>query len=313
LNKLPLVSVLIPMYNAENYIEPALESIQNQTYPNLEIICINDGSNDATFSIVENKAKLDSRIKLHSHEHKRIVYTLNRLIDLSHGKYLARMDADDISRLDRIEKQVNYMESNPDIVASGGVIEEFDERGVLQTISYHTRHEALLFRQLRGIAIPHSTAILRHSVLLNNNIRYNEKFTNTCEDYKLVFDLSQVGKLGNIPDVLLAYRRYPGQTTSRYLEKRKKHFSEIKADIYKFLCRKYALNPAIDNPGEWRRKIPRNHDAIWTLLWYTVTRNTNLTKLKKLRLVLFTHLRLTAKPRLIYYIFFRNNFERQPS
>jgi len=311
LHKSPLVSVLIPMYNAENYIEPALESIQNQTYPNLEIICINDGSNDATFSIVESKAKLDSRIKLHSHEHRGNACSRNKSIELSRGKYLAIMDADDISRLDRIEKQVNYMESNPDIVASSGNVEEFDEQGVFQTLTRPTNPEVLEFRQLRGIPIWHPTAIFRHSVLLNNNIRYSEKFTNTCEDYKLVFDLSQVGKLGNIPDVLLAYRRYPGQTISRYLEKRKKHVSEIKAEIYKFLCRKYALNPAIDNPGEWRRKIPRNHDAIWTFLWYTVTRNTNLTKLKKLRLVLFTHLRLTAKPRLIYYIF-KDSFRGQP-
>ena len=312
MNKLPLVSVLIPMYNAENYIEPALESIQNQTYPNLEIICINDGSNDATFSIVESKAKLDSRIKLHSHEHKGIVYTLNRLIDLSHGKYLARMDADDISRLDRIEKQVNYMESNPDIVASGGNVEEFDERGVLQTSSKHTRHEVLLFRQLHAIAICHPTAILRHSVLLNNNIRYNEKYP-YIEDNKLFFDLSQVGRLGNLPDILLAYRRHPDRTSVKHHETLARLLPGLHAEIYESLCRKYALNPAIDNPGEWRRKIPRNHDAIWIFLWYTVTRNTDLTKLKKLRLVLFTHLRLTAKPRLIYYIFFRNNFERQPS
>ena len=311
MSKHPLVSVLMPMYNAENTVESALESIQKQSYQNLEIICINDGSDDATLSIVERIARLDSRIKLHNHEHRGIVHTLNKTIELAHGKYLARMDADDISRLDRIEKQVGYMESNPDIVASGGTIEIFDESGILQTVSHHLKPEGLRYRLLFNWPIAHSTAIIRRDALLNNKIRYSEKHT-YVEDLKLFFDLSQVGKLGNLPDVLLAYRRHATQTTAKHKDRLNKLLHELKDDIYRSLCGKYALNPASDNPREWRSKIPRNHDAIWTLLWYTVTHNTDLTKLKKLSLVLFTHLRLTAKPRLIFHIF-KDSFRQRSS
>ena len=300
------------MYNVERFVESALESIQKQSYPNLEIICVNDGSDDATAFIVERRAKLDRRIKLHNHEHNRgIVYACNKLIELAHGKYLARMDADDISRLDRIKKQVRYMELNPDIVASSGAIELFDERGVFDIFRRNADHKVLEFRQLRGIPIGHGAAIIHRSVLLSNNIRYNEKFYSS-EDYNLFFNLSQVGRLGNLPDVLLAYRRHAAQTSVKYKEQTKRNDVEIRANIYKFLCEKYALNPASDNPKEWRRKIPRDHDAIWPFLWYTITHNTNLTKLKKLRLVLFTHLRLTAKPRLIFYIF-KDSFRRRSS
>ena len=313
MSELPLVSVLIPMYNVERFVESALESIQKQSYPNLEIICVNDGSDDATALIVERRAKLDRRIKLHNHEHNRgIVYACNKLIELAHGKYLARMDADDISRLDRIEKQVRYMELNPDIVASGGANESLDERGVFDIARPHADHEVLEFRQLRGVPICHPAAIIRRSVLLSNNIKYNEKFLYGSEDYNLWFDLSQVGRLGNLPDVLLAYRYHAAQTTVKYKEQIKRNNVGIRANIYKFLCEKYTLNPASDNPKEWRRKIPRDHDAIWPFLWYTITQKTNLTKLKKLKLVLFTHLRLTAKPKLIYYIF-KDSFRRRSS
>jgi len=294
------------MYNAEKTIESALESIQKQTYSNLEIFCVNDGSNDETLSIVERRAKLDKRIKPYSHEHRGVVYTRNKAIELSQSKYLALMDADDISFLDRIEKQVRYMESNPDIIASGGALVEFDESGVLKVVTRRVLdHTIMLFYQLRNIPIWNPTAIIRRAALLDNDIRYVEKYA-YAEDVKLFFDLSRVGKLGNIPDVLLAYRRHTTQISTKHREHQRKRNHELRADIYKFLCKKYALNPARGSPREWRRKIPRDHEAIWPFLWHTITRNEDLSKLKKLRLVLFTHLRLTAKPRLIYYIFFKN-------
>jgi len=308
LSRTPLVSVIIPMYNVEKVIGLTLESIQKQTYSNLEIICANDGSDDATLSIVERRAKLDKRIKPYSHEHRGIVYALNKAIKLSQGKYLARMDADDIAFLDRIEKQVRYMESNPDIIASGGALVEFDESGVLKIVARRPLdHAVMLFYQLRNIPIWNPTSIIRRRVLMENNISTDENFP-LIEDYKFFFDLSRVGRLGNLPDILHAYRRHTTQTSTKYGEQRAKLAFEFKADIYKFLCEKYALNPVRDKPREWRRKIPRDHDAIWPFLWHTITRNEDLAKLKKLRLVLFTHLRLTAKPRLIYYIFFRKGY-----
>jgi len=293
------------MYNAEKTIESALESIQKQTYSNLEIFCINDGSDDETLSIVERRAKVDKRIKPYSHEHRGVVYARNKAIELSQGKYLAMMDADDISFLDRIEKQVNYMESNPDIIASGGSFVEFDENGVFRKFTPHCNLESLRYRVLSILPVSNGTSIIRRTVLLDNNIRFIEGYT-YAEDRKFFFDLSRVGKLGNIPEVLLAYRRHATQSSTKHREQQKKKELEIRAEIFKSMCEEHALNPESDRPRDWRRKVPRNHDAIWVLLWYIVTYNKKLTKLKKLQMVLFTHLRLTAKPRLIYHIFFKN-------
>ena len=99
-----LVSVIIPVYNVEKYVKEAIQSIQNQTYINLEIIVIDDGSSDKTYTIVEELARNDERIKLYKNEKNlKIVKTLNRALSLANGENIARMDGDDISALDRIE------------------------------------------------------------------------------------------------------------------------------------------------------------------------------------------------------------------
>ena len=97
----PLVSVIIPCYNAEKYVESAIRSIMNQTYKNLEIIITDDCSTDDTLEILQKLAKEDSRIKLYKNEtNLKIVKTLNNMISQANGKYIARMDADDISLLE---------------------------------------------------------------------------------------------------------------------------------------------------------------------------------------------------------------------
>lgn len=99
------VSVLIPVFNVEKYIKDSVQSIRNQTYKNIEIIVIDDGSTDDTFGVVAKIAESDKRIKLFKNEKNiGIVKTLNRALELSTGEYIARMDGDDISELDRIEK-----------------------------------------------------------------------------------------------------------------------------------------------------------------------------------------------------------------
>ena len=110
-----LVSVIIPVYNVEKFAEQAIVSIIKQTYKHLEIIVIDDGSSDNTYKIVADLATQDSRIRLYKNERNlKIVKTLNRALSLAQGEYIARMDGDDISALDRIEKQVAFLESNPD-------------------------------------------------------------------------------------------------------------------------------------------------------------------------------------------------------
>lgn len=109
-----LVSVLIPVYNVEKYVEEAIRSIQVQTYRKIEIVVVDDGSTDNTYEIVKKMASEDSRIKLlKNKKNSRIVKTLNKALGNSSGEYIARMDGDDISAPDRIERKVKFLEENP--------------------------------------------------------------------------------------------------------------------------------------------------------------------------------------------------------
>ena len=111
--KNPLVSILMPVYNSEKYLREAIKSILNQTFTNFELIIINDGSTDNSLKII--KSFKDNRIKIIKNKgNLGLIKTLNKGIDLAQGKYIARMDADDIAMPKRLEKQIAFFNENPD-------------------------------------------------------------------------------------------------------------------------------------------------------------------------------------------------------
>lgn len=123
----PLISIVIPVYNAERFIEKAIESICNQSYKNIEIIVIDDGSIDESLQII--KSIRDDRIRIISRENRGLIASLNEGINLSRGSYIARMDADDISSPIRIEQQVKYFEHHIDCGVLFTGLEYIDENG----------------------------------------------------------------------------------------------------------------------------------------------------------------------------------------
>jgi len=126
----PLVSVIIPTYNIERYIEEALQSILNQTYKNIEVVVVDDCSTDNTLKILEDIQKTDHRIKVYkNNQNLKISKTLNKAITYSSGKYIARMDGDDISLPLRLEKQVNFLEQNDEYGLCGTHLIKIDEDG----------------------------------------------------------------------------------------------------------------------------------------------------------------------------------------
>lgn len=130
LSKTALVSVIIPTYNVEKYIQEAIHSVQTQIYRNIEIIVVDDCSTDGTYDILQKLARLDSRIKLYRNtKNSKIVYSLNKALSYSSGEYIARMDGDDIATPDKIEKQVQYLKDNPHIDLVGVSIVGIDEDG----------------------------------------------------------------------------------------------------------------------------------------------------------------------------------------
>jgi glycosyltransferase involved in cell wall biosynthesis len=131
----PLISVLIPTYNVEEYITEAINSILNQTYERLEVVIVDDGSTDRTYEILESIALKDNRIQLYRNkENQRIVNTLNTAIKYSKGDYIARMDGDDISDPKRLEQQLLFLLKNKDVALVASNVVVIDEQG--NTIQY---------------------------------------------------------------------------------------------------------------------------------------------------------------------------------
>lgn len=215
----PLVSVIIPCYNAVKYIEKSVESIITQSYKNLEILIIDDCSNDGSYQILEKLQKQDNRIKLYRNENNlKIVATLNKLVLLSSGKYIARMDADDISLNTRIEKQVDFLEKNPDYGLCGTSIYRVDEDGKkIGATKFPIKAEDNRFFIRFFPTLCHPTVMARADILKNN--LYAEEF-NYAEDYELWTRLiSKRGiNIGNLSEKLFKYRIFSNQVSQSHKE-----------------------------------------------------------------------------------------------
>ncbi len=210
----PLVSVVIPLYNAEEYIEEALQSILNQTYENLEIIVSNDGSTDNSVQLVRRYS--DNRIKIVGGERNEgISAALNKGVLAAEGKYVAIMDADDWSYPDRIEKQVKLMEGNPEIILCSGDMDMCD--GALKykrTRKYPETDEEIRRVLLKYDPIVHAASMWRREAMLKTSL-YPLYVRNTCHDYSLIFEIAKYGKFQNIPSSLIKVRIRDNSITGR--------------------------------------------------------------------------------------------------
>lgn len=227
INKKPLVSVLMPVYNAERYVAEAIESILNQTYRYFEFIIINDGSTDFSEKIIQGYD--DSRIVyVRNKSNLRLVATLNEGIRMASGKYIMRMDADDISVNDRMEQQVKFMELHPNVGVCGSFLYVFGET-IKPFLSIRPEHdEDIRSSMLVNNPLGHPNVMIRKSVLVNNDIWYDEKYYR-MEDWGLWVSLMPYCEFYNIQKPLLRYR-YVETSESRINKKDSKHL-EISANL----------------------------------------------------------------------------------
>lgn len=158
-----LVSVIIPTYNVQDFIEQAVGSIINQTYKNIEIIIVDDCSSDKTFEKLKKLAKQDSRIKLLRNDtNLKICKTLNKALKESKGEYIVRMDGDDISDKARIEKQIEYLEKNQEIHLVGNSVKNIDEKNnIFSTTKYYSDFKKLKKLARYGTPVLHIWAARR--------------------------------------------------------------------------------------------------------------------------------------------------------
>lgn len=239
-----LVTVFIPMYNSETYIKETLESIINQTYTNIEILIIDDGSTDRSVEII-NEFK-DKRIRLLKNEsNKGIPYTRNRGLKNAKGKYIAIMDADDISIKDRIEKQVNYLENNHniDVVASNiqcltnSKIKNFIYE-INSVFKKGLNEKQVECSMLFSSPIANPSSMIRKETIEKLNLSYDEECF-VAQDYNFWADMILRNcKLVVMKDILLKYRTgHMNITKSSSLNKknmRKNIIFNIKDKILKY-------------------------------------------------------------------------------
>ncbi|EAK5529866.1 glycosyltransferase [Campylobacter lari] len=244
----PLVSVIMPAFNRENYVSFAIESILNQSYLNFEFIIIDDCSTDSTYSIIQEYAKNDNRIVvLRNERNKGIVYSLNSCIEICKGKYIARMDDDDVSLPERIERQVDIMEENSDITVVGSYFKPIGEDENIDFFGNWVNvceYDMIGLKMMFECPICHPTVMIRAEFLKNYNLAYSYKYQ-YAEDYKLWADIIQKGgKIINIPEILLLYRISNSSISRNKLtSKLQQHNSKLIAQHY----RQFVLGNAAKN------------------------------------------------------------------
>ncbi|MDN5283941.1 MAG: hyaD 1 [Mucilaginibacter sp.] len=224
---MPHLTVLIPTYNCGKYIEECIISVINQKYTDYELIIIDDGSNDNTEEIVNNIN--DKRIAyLKNPVNMGIVATLNRGLDIAKGKYIARMDADDIMLGNRLGDQVDFLDQNADYGMVGGWYQIIDENGaLLKTLETSSDAEFLKLGLLFRNQFAHPSVTMRTD--LARKLRYDQNYI-YCEDHDLWIRFAEVSKVMNLPRLYLTYRWY-GNNTCHIKQK------ELKLSVLKLLGR----------------------------------------------------------------------------
>jgi glycosyltransferase involved in cell wall biosynthesis len=231
----PLVSILLPVYNCEGYIVPCIESLLTQTYPHFELLIINDGSTDNTQNLIET-FKDDRIIYVKNKQNNGLIYTLNKGIQLAKGKYIARMDGDDIALASRLEMQVNYMESFDRVAVLATVITCIDTDGKLSPSwpddEMNTEPAAIKKTMAWRNCIAHPTVMMRTN--LAQQFLYNPVQKN-IEDYDLWLRyLSNGHVIAKLKEPQLLYRIHPNSITGSILSKYNPYFKQA-ACKYRFL------------------------------------------------------------------------------
>ncbi len=225
----PKVSVLIPLYHTNaNHLREAIESILEQSFENFELLILNDSPENESLERIINSYE-DKRIKYYKNERNiGITHSRNKLVSMAKGEYLAIMDHDDISLPDRFKKQVEYLDANPDVGVVGCYAESFPRKGHYP--SRFENDEEIKLALMSKCAIIHPSSMIRASILIENEICYEEEFS-PSEDYALWARLIPITNFYNIPEVLFLYRWHFNNTTKKNLAQMRLATTSIREQI----------------------------------------------------------------------------------
>lgn len=216
MDKQPLVSVVMPVYNSEEFISKAIESILSQTFRDYEFIIVDGGSLDGTPAILARYRELDSRIRIHDQQNLDFVSSLNAGCLQATGKYVARMDSDDISLPRRLRKQVRFLEKHPLVGVLGTWTEYIDKKGTSHG-EWHTPTSPVMTGWFLnfGTCLSHPSVLMRRDVI--EHLGFYSPDALYVEDYDLWTRAMTVTQLQSIPEVLLQRRVWEGSICGQHL------------------------------------------------------------------------------------------------
>lgn len=237
---MPAISAVMPVYNGERYVEETIDSVLNQTYDDFEFIIVNDGSTDKTREIIE--AYKDERIRLYNLDRNRGVgFASNYGVHKAQGKYIARVDSDDLYHPDRFLLQKKYLDENPDIALVKSLVEYFGDEEVMESERFKTI-ETIVKRDYNSCissedisrelyfqpTIPHTTIMIRTEIMKE----FGYEDLRCCEDYNLFFKMNLAGyKMATVTEYLAKTRITDSSITAKHKKLMYESTYYIKKDI----------------------------------------------------------------------------------
>jgi len=244
----PLVSVVMSVRNGEAWLGRSLASILTQSYQRLELIVVDDGSTDRSGEIAASTG--DARVIVLKEPARGLTPSLNRAIARSRGPLIARMDADDVSRPDRIARQVAFLAERPDVGLVGtGCVETASTGLVVRVVRPPEHDEAIRRLLIRANPFVHASVVMRRSALEQIGGGYDETFE-VAQDYDLWLRLSAVTRLANLADPLLIRYLVPGRVTAvrdedRLRAEARARWRAVRRGTYPPWCAVHALRPVL--------------------------------------------------------------------
>ena len=223
------VSVCMSIYNTkESHLKEAVSSILNQTFADFEFLIVNDSPQNTDLDKIINSFD-DKRIRyFKNNQNLGIAASRNRLLELAQGEYIAVMDHDDISLPERLAKQVEFLETHPDIGVVSCCYRRIPDNKIKKLPSTDLEIKYSFFTRC---AILHPASMFRKEILADNQINYDKAFT-PAEDYALWCSLVPFTRFANLPDILFHYRRHPGNTSKLQISKMKESTQKV-VSLYK--------------------------------------------------------------------------------
>ncbi len=212
--KTPLISVIMPVYNGEKYLRKSIECILNQTLKDFEFIIINDGSTDKSEQII--KSYKDQRIIYRKNsKNLNLVKTLNKALKIAKGKYIARMDADDISLPQRFEKETAFLDQNPEYGVVGcyfAVINDEEVPFEIGGVKLREDNDLKIALSVSSV-FANGETMIRHELIKKHKLKYHGSKI-PCEDYRFWVEIAEYTKFRVLPELLYIYRIHANSFSS---------------------------------------------------------------------------------------------------